>query len=126
MIRQYAFFLTILAVFMIILRVFWVADVILITKHELKDQADEETDNEEEDENKDSSRQEYFDDYYHQDNRISDKKFLVYFGIQVRFIKVIISFDFCCFMFVNDLLGFSYGSCCDFNVGYMCVTCISL
>lgn len=66
------------------MRIFWVADVVLITKEDLKEKAEEEKNEEEEDDEKDSSEHEYFDDYYNSENQMSDHKFLIYFGIQVR------------------------------------------
>lgn len=67
---------------MIILRILWVADVILLAKKDLKERAEEEKEEEEKDD-KDSSEHQYFDDYYGEENQMSDHKFLIYFGVQV-------------------------------------------
>lgn len=92
-IRQYVFYLTILAGIMIILRVLWVADVILLAKKDLKERSEEEEENkddDDDDENKDTSENQYFDDYYSEENQMSDHKFLIYFGIQASLMAIIV------------------------------------
>lgn len=81
-IRKYVLSLSMLAAVMIIVRILWVADVVLLAKKDLKQRHEEEDqeDQENEEENKNDT---LYDDYYGDAPQISDENFLIYFAIQV-------------------------------------------
>jgi hypothetical protein len=71
---------------MIVVRVLWVVDVVILAKQDLNEREDEEEEeDEEEDEDKGDKDHDGdpYDDYYGDTAQISDKNFIIYFAIQV-------------------------------------------
>jgi flagellar biosynthesis/type III secretory pathway M-ring protein FliF/YscJ len=83
-IRKYVYYLSMLAAVMIVVRILWVADVVILAKKDLKERHEEEDEEEEDEEEEEESKNDMYDDYYGDAPQISDKNFLIYFAIQVR------------------------------------------
>jgi hypothetical protein len=103
-----------LAAVMIVVRILWVADVVLLAKHDLKERHEEEEEDEEEEKDKNDMM---YDDYYGDAPEISDKNFLIYFAIQVR--------SSAPSLLINLAIGLYHGRDRHLNVGHLRIASLS-
>jgi hypothetical protein len=112
---------------MIVLRVLWVADVVILARQDLKERQEEEQEEEEEEEqdNDKGDEADPYDDYYGDTAQISDKNFIIYFAIQVSQSPLPSSPPDPPFFPSLPFLGIDHGDGGRFDVGHMCPQSLS-